>query len=51
MRVQSFYKNTHISAETRHRILNLVSNLSKDITMLLAGWKCKLSNLTIHEFQ
>ena len=46
-----FYKNSHISAATRPRTLNLVSNLAKDISVVLAGWICKLSNLNIHEFQ
>ena len=54
MRFQSmgmFLENTHISAATRHRILKLVSNLSEDISLLLAGQICKLSNLNIHAFQ
>ena len=38
-----FYKNTHISAATRHRTLNLVSNLSKDMALLLAGRICIIS--------
>ena len=46
-----FLENTHISAATRQRILKLVSNLSEDISLLLAGQICKLSNLNIHEFQ
>ena len=46
-----FYKNTHISASTHPKTLNLVSNLFKDIAVVLAGWICKLSNLNIHEFQ
>ena len=50
-RMVGFLQNTNISAATRHRILNLVSNLSKDIALLLAGQICKLSNLNIREFQ
>ena len=50
-RMGVFLQNAHISAATRHRILNLVSNLSEDIAHLLAGQICKLSNLNIHEFQ
>ena len=46
-----FYKNTYISAVTCHRIRNLVSNLFKNIALLLACWICKISNLNIHEFQ
>ena len=46
-----FYKNTHISAATHHSTLNLVSNLFKDMAVVLAGWICKLSNLNIHECQ
>ena len=46
-----FYKNTHISAATYLKTLNLVSNLFKDIAGALDGWICKLSNLNIHEFQ
>ena len=46
-----FYKNTHISAATHPRTLNLVSNLFKDIAVVFAGGISKLSNLNIHEFQ
>ena len=48
---ECFYKTTHISAATHPKTLNLVSNLFKDIAVVLAGWMCKLSNLNIHEFQ
>ena len=44
-----FYKNTHISEATHPITLNLVSNLCKDIAVVLAGWICKLSNLNIHD--
>ena len=44
-------KYTHISAATHPKALNLVSNLFKDIAVVLAGRICKLSNLNIHEFQ
>ena len=46
-----FYKNTHISAASHPRIINVVSNVFKDIAVVLAGWICKLSNMNIHEFQ
>ena len=46
-----FTKKTHISAASHHRTLNLVSNLSKDIAVVLAGCICKSSNLNIHEIQ
>ena len=46
-----FYENTHISGATHPRTLNLVSNLFKDIAVVLAGWICKSSDLNIHEFQ
>ena len=44
-------KNPHISAGTRHRILNFASNLFKYIAILLACRIYKLSNLNIHELQ
>ena len=46
-----FYKNTHISAATHPRTLNLVTSLFEDIAVVLAGWICKLSYLNIHEFR
>ena len=44
-------KKIHISAGTRHRILNFASNLFKYIAILLACRIYKLSNLNIHELQ
>ena len=44
------YKNMHISAATHHRILNLVPNQFLDIAILFGGWKCKLSNIHIHDY-
>ena len=41
-------KNTHISAATPHRTLNLVSNQLQDIARSLCDRICKLSNLNIH---
>ena len=43
-----FFKNTHITAATHPRILNLVPNLFLDITIVICGSICKLSNFNIH---
>ena len=37
-RMGCFYKNTHISAAAHPRILNLVSNLFKDIAVVHVGY-------------
>ena len=44
------YKNTHISAATYPRTLNLVSKKSINIACSHDGLICKLSNFHIHEF-
>ena len=42
-------KNTHILAATWHGILNFVSNLFKDLALLLAGRICKFSHLNTYD--
>ena len=44
------YKNTHVSAATHAKTLNLVSNYSEDVSLLHDDRICKLSNLNIHNF-
>ena len=44
------YKNTHVSAATHAKTLNLVSNYFEDVSLLHDGQICKLSNSNIHKF-
>ena len=44
------YKNTHISATTRPRILNWVPNYFLVVEIFPDCPICKLSNLYIHEY-
>ena len=43
------YKDTHSSAATHHRILNLVPHSFLDIPVIITSWISYLSDIHIHE--